>query len=157
MPIMEGTFLFIEIQDQTLLALCWHLELLGHPVVSIDAGVGAGVPVHGLAHLLEQLRGLLREGAGGAELAGHVLAVVTVVVLTWPADQANSLENWKQKGISPGSREERPEAIHSKLSYNCCRWCTHKSRGNRALRLTQRQSTRLHHRCTGQTCLCSHI
>ena len=39
--------------------------------------------MHGLAHLLEKLRGLLREGAGRAELAGHcVLAVVTVVVLT---------------------------------------------------------------------------
>ena len=66
-----------------------------HPVVSVDAGVGAGVSVHGLAHLMEQLRGLLGEG-GGVELGGHVLlvvAVVAVVVLAGPADQANSLEN----------------------------------------------------------------
>ena len=77
---MEGTLLFIEIQDQTFLALC-HLELLGHPVVSVDGGVGVGVPVHGLAHLVEELRGLLGEGAGGTELLGHVLAVVAVVVL----------------------------------------------------------------------------
>ena len=51
--------------------------------------------MHGLAHLMEQLRGLLGEG-GGVKLAGNVLlvvAVVAVVVLAGPADQANSLEN----------------------------------------------------------------
>ena len=105
MPIMEGTFLFIEIQDQTLFSL-WYLELLLlHPVVSVDAGVGAGVSVHGLAHLMEQLRGLLGEG-GGVKLAGNVLlvvAVVAVVVLAGPADQANRLENWKQERINPVS------------------------------------------------------
>ena len=51
--------------------------------------------MHGLAHLMEQLRGLLGEG-GGVKLAGNVLlvvAVVAVVVLAGPADQANRLEN----------------------------------------------------------------
>ena len=105
---MEGTFLFIEIQDQTLFAL-WYLELLGHPVVSVDAGVGARVPVHGLAHLVEELRGLLGE-AGGAKI-GHVLAaVITIVVLTWPADQTNSLENWKQRELFLC---EEPSSINS--------------------------------------------
>ena len=41
---------------------------------------------------MEQLRRLLGEG-GGLELGGQVLAVVAVVVLAGPADQANSLEN----------------------------------------------------------------
>lgn len=49
--------------------------------------------MYGLAHLMEQLRGLLGEGTGGVELVGHVLDVVAVVVLAGPADQANSLEN----------------------------------------------------------------
>ena len=54
--------------------------------------------MYGLAHLIEQLRGLLGEGTGGFELFGHViadavLAVVAVVVLAGPADQPNSLEN----------------------------------------------------------------
>ena len=109
------SFLFIEIQDQTLFSL-WYLELLLHPVVSVDAGVGAGVPVYGLAHLIEQLRGLLGEGTGGVELFGHVLlvvAVVAVVVLAGPADQPNSLENWKQAWINPVSLCDIPSYLNS--------------------------------------------
>ena len=52
----------------------------------------------GFAHLMEQFRGLLWEGSGRAELLRHwVLAVVAVVILTGPANQADCLENWKQK------------------------------------------------------------
>ena len=72
--------------------------------------------MYGLAHLIEQLRGLLGEGTGGVELFGHVplvVAVVAVVVLAGPTDQANSLENWKQMLINPVSLCDIPSYLNS--------------------------------------------
>ena len=68
-------FLFDEIQIQCLCAGC-SLELLGEPVVLVGAvlaaGVGAGVTVDSLAHLLEKSRSLLRDGGRGLELDGDL-------------------------------------------------------------------------------------
>ena len=68
-------FLFDEIQIQCLCAGC-SLELLGEPVVLVGvvlaAGVGAGVTVDSLAHLLEKSGSLLRDGGRGLELDGDL-------------------------------------------------------------------------------------